>query len=62
MMDYINLTGMKPNDMETILLATSALPGIFGPVRFGKVCILMEALKIMCLSVLYIMQVTEIFW
>ena len=45
MMDYINLTGMKPNDMETILLATSALPGIFGPVRFGKSLYLDGGLK-----------------
>lgn len=36
LMDYINVTGMPQNDMETILLATSALPGIFGPVKFGK--------------------------
>jgi len=36
LMDYINVTGMTQNEMETILLATSALPGIFGPVRFGK--------------------------
>lgn len=35
-MDYFNLTGMNQQDMETILLATSALPGIFEPVRFGN--------------------------
>lgn len=45
LMDYINLTGMKQNDMETILLATSALPGIFGPVRFGKSLYLDGGLK-----------------
>ena len=44
-MDYINLTGMTQNDMETILLATSALPGIFGPVRFGKSMYLDGGLK-----------------
>ncbi|MCI8516263.1 MAG: patatin-like phospholipase family protein [Hungatella sp.] len=35
-MDYFNLTGMNQRDVETILLATSALPGIFEPVRFGN--------------------------
>ncbi len=45
LMDYINVTGMKQNDMETILLATSALPGIFGPVRFGKSLYLDGGLK-----------------
>ncbi len=45
LMDYINVTGMKQNDMETILLATSALPGIFGPVRFGKSMYLDGGLK-----------------
>lgn len=44
-MDYINVTGMSQNDMETILLATSALPGIFGPVRFGKSLYLDGGLK-----------------
>lgn len=44
-MDYINVTGMRQNDMETILLATSALPGIFGPVRFGKSLYLDGGLK-----------------
>lgn len=45
LMDYINVTGMKQNEMETILLATSALPGIFGPVRFGKSLYLDGGLK-----------------
>ena len=36
LVDYINITGMRQNDMETILLATSALPGIFEPVKFGN--------------------------
>lgn len=45
LMDYINITGMKQNEMETILLATSALPGIFGPVRFGKSMYLDGGLK-----------------
>ena len=45
LMDYINVTGMGQNDMETILLATSALPGIFGPVKFGKSLYLDGGLK-----------------
>lgn len=45
LMDYINVTGMTQNDMETILLATSALPGIFGPVKFGKSLYLDGGLK-----------------
>ncbi len=36
LVDYINMTGMTQKDMETILLATSALPGIFGPIKFGN--------------------------
>lgn len=45
LMDYINIVGMTQNDMETILLATSALPGIFGPVKFGKSMYLDGGLK-----------------
>ncbi len=45
LVDYINMTGMKQNDMETILLATSALPGIFGPVKFGSCLYLDGGLK-----------------
>lgn len=43
--DYINMTGMRQNDMETILLATSALPGIFEPVKFGNSLYLDGGLK-----------------
>ncbi|MCI8662381.1 MAG: patatin-like phospholipase family protein [Hungatella sp.] len=45
LMDYINIMGMTQNDMETILLATSALPGIFGPVKFGRSMYLDGGLK-----------------
>lgn len=45
LMDYINIIGMTQNDMETILLATSALPGIFGPIKFGKSMYLDGGLK-----------------
>lgn len=45
LVDYINMTGMTQNDMETVLLATSALPGVFEPVRFGRSLYLDGGLK-----------------
>lgn len=45
LVDYINMTGMTQNDMETVLLATSALPGIFEPVKFGRCLYLDGGLK-----------------
>lgn len=45
LVDYINITGLTQNDMETVLLATSALPGIFEPVKFGRCLYLDGGLK-----------------